>query len=317
MAPADRGAPSERGDNETREAAGAGLWGWARMAPRFLDAVKFQESVFALPFAYSGMILAAGGWPTWQQFGWITLAMVGARTLGMAANRVIDRHIDAANPRTAMRHLPAGLLRPSDLTALAVAGGIALAVAAWRLNALALALAPVAAAYLTFYPFTKRFTWGGSFFLGWALAIAPSAAWIGVRGSLDWGAVALSGAVAAWAAAFDILYHAQDREFYVERGLHSVTQRFGVVAAFRIAQALDVVAVALLALAGALLDMSGAYYAGCVVAAAVMAYKYRMISPGDLSRLGAAFMRTNAIVSLSVFAGVMADVFALGGAAGA
>ena len=282
-----------------------------KRVPRFLDAVKFQESVFALPFAYSGMVLAANGWPTLGQFLWITVAMVSARTLGMSANRIIDRAIDAQNPRTAMRHLPAGLLRLSDMIALSLIAGVVFFVAASLLNTLALSLAPVAAAYLIFYPFTKRFTWAASFFLGWALAIAPSAAWIGVLGSLDWAPVILSTSVALWAAAFDILYHAQDRQFYTESGLHSVSQRFGVAASFRIAQTLDVLAVCCLIGVGVLLDLSVAYYLGCVVAAGVIAYKYRMVSPNDLSRMGVAFMRTNAFVSLSVFTGTLVDVLVL------
>ena len=282
-----------------------------KRVPRFLDAVKFQESVFALPFAYSGMVLAANGWPTLGQFLWITVAMVSARTLGMSANRIIDRAIDAQNPRTAMRHLPAGLLRLSDMIALSLIAGVVFFVAASLLNTLALSLAPVAAAYLIFYPFTKRFTWAASFFLGWALAIAPSAAWIGVLGSLDWAPVILSTSVALWAAAFDILYHAQDRQFYTESGLHSVSQRFGVAASFRIAQTLDVLAVCCLIGVGVLLDLSVAYYLGCVVAAGVIAYKYRMVSPNDLSRMGVAFMRTNAFVSLSVFTGTLVDLLVL------
>jgi 4-hydroxybenzoate polyprenyltransferase len=276
--------------------------------PRFLDAVKFQESVFALPFAYSGMVLAADGWPTWSQFAWITVAMVSARTLGMSANRIVDRHIDARNPRTAMRHLPAGMLRFSDMTALALVAAVVFFIAAAQLNTLALALATVAAGYLIFYPFAKRFTWAASFFLGWALAIAPSAAWIGVRGSLTWEPVLLSTAVALWAASFDILYHAQDHEFYTKQGLYSVARRFGVVGAFRVARTLDILAVACLVGVGALLELAVPYYLGCAVAAAVMVYKYRMVSPTDLSRMGIAFMRTNAFVSLSVFVGTVVSV---------
>ena len=279
--------------------------------PRFLEAVRFQESVFALPFAYSGMILAADGWPMWGQFLWITVAMVSARTLGMSANRIIDRSIDAQNPRTAMRHLPAGLLRLSDMIALSLVAAVVFFIAAASLNTLALTLAPVAAAYLIFYPYTKRFTWAASFFLGWALAIAPSAAWIGGTGTLDWAPVVLSTSVALWAAAFDILYHAQDRQFYTERGLHSVSQRFGIPASFRIAQSLDLLAVCCLIGVGVLLDLSVAYYVGCAAAAGVIAYKYRMVSPNDLSRMGVAFMRTNAFVSLSVFTGTLVDVLVL------
>ena len=282
-----------------------------KRVPRFLDAVRFQESIFALPFAYSGMLLAANGWPTWQQFLWITVAMVSARTLGMSANRIIDRSIDAQNPRTTMRHLPAGLLRLTDMVALSLVAGVVFFIAAALLNPLALSLAPVAAAYLIFYPYTKRFTWAASFFLGWALAIAPSAAWIGVLGSLDWAPVVLSTSVALWASGFDILYHAQDRQFYTKRGLHSVSRRFGIPASFRIAQTLDVLAVCCLLTVGVLLELSAAYYLGCAVAAGVIAYKYRMVSPNDLSRMGVAFMRTNAFVSLSVLVGTLIDVLVL------
>ena len=269
-------------------------------APLFLSAVRFQETLFALPFAYTGMVLAAGGLPTWHQFGWITAAMVGARTLGMAANRLIDRRIDARNPRTASRHLPTGALASADVAALAAVAAVVFFVSAGMLNGLALALSPVAAAYLVAYPYTKRFTWAANLLLGWALAIAPAGAWIGVRGSLDPEAVLLALAVACWAGGFDILYHVQDRDFYVRDGLHSVAQRFGVVAAFRVAQALDVVAVAALVALGAWMGLAFPYFAGCAIAAALMAWKYRIVSPTDLSRMGVAFMRMNALVSATM-----------------
>ena len=280
----------------------------ARKLPLFLDAVRFQETIFALPFAYSGMLLAAGGLPSIHDFAWITVAMVGARTLGMAANRIIDRHIDSGNPRTAMRHLPKGLLRVADMYALSAAAAVVFFIAAWRLDPLALALAPAAAAYLAAYPFAKRVTWTASFFLGWALAIAPSAAWIALRGSLGWEPVLLSAAVAAWAASFDILYHAQDRDFYVQNGLHSVAQRFGIPAAFRISAALDVVAVLCLVALGAAMKLSLPYFAGCAAAAVLLAYRRRMVSPNDLSRMGIAFMRINAYVSTTIFIAVLVSV---------
>ena len=149
-----------------------------RKVPLFLDAIKFHESIFALPFAYMGMVLAARGLPTWHQFIWITVAMVSARTVGMAANRVIDRHIDAKNPRSASRHIPAGLLKVPEVIALTLVALVIFLFAASQLNGLALALAPVAAIYLIVYPYTKRFTWTANLLLGWALAISPTAAWI-------------------------------------------------------------------------------------------------------------------------------------------
>ena len=276
--------------------------------PLFFSAVRFQETLFALPFAYTGMVLAADGLPTWHQFGWITAAMVGARTLGMAANRLIDRHIDARNPRTASRHLPAGALASADVAVLAAVAAAVFFVSASQLNGLALALSPVAAAYLIAYPYTKRFTWAANLVLGWALAIAPAGAWIGVRGSLDWEAVLLAMAVACWAGGFDILYHVQDRDFYVRDGLHSVAQRFGVVAAFRFAQALDAVAVAALVALGVWMELAFPFFVGCAVAAALMAWKYRIVSPTDLSRMGVSFMRMNALVSTTVLLSTLTAV---------
>ena len=190
------------------------------------DAIKFHESIFALPFAYIGMILAADGLPSLHQFLWITIAMVAARTVGMSANRIIDRDIDAKNPRASARHLPAGLLNVTEMVGLIIVSLSIFILAAAQLNTLALILAPVAAAYLIIYPFTKRFTWAANLLLGWALAIAPSAAWIAVQGSLSFEPVLLSLAVAFWAGSFDILYHTQDLSFHLREQLHSVAARF-------------------------------------------------------------------------------------------
>ncbi len=277
-----------------------------KRAQLFLDAIKFQESLFALPFAYTGMLLAASGLPPWDKVFWITAAMVGARTFGMSANRILDRSIDALNPRTAGRHLPAGLLNVTDVGLPAAAALALLFVSAWQLNPLALALAPVAAAYLALYPFTKRFTWAANLLLGWALAIAPSAAWIGVTGSLDFAPVLLSVAVALWAGSFDIMYHTQDRDFYEQRGLHSVAQKFGVRAAFVWARVLDGTALVALAGTGVLLGMAFPYYLGCVGAAALLAHKHTLVSAKDMSRMGFAFFRINAYVSTLVLAATIA-----------
>ena len=284
------------------EAARAGL---LAKTPLFLGAVRFQETIFALPFAFSGMILAADGLPVLSDFVWITVAMVGARTLGMSANRVIDRHIDAGNPRTATRHLPQGLLAAKDMYVLCAAAALVFFVAAWQLNPLALALAPVAAAYLVAYPYAKRVTWAGSFILGWALAIAPMGAWIGVTGAIEWEAGLLSAAVASWAASFDILYHAEDRDYYVKSGLHSVSQRFGTNTAFRVSAVLDVIAVGFLVAFGLVMGLAFPHYIGCAVVSGLLAYRRRMISPDDLSRMGPAFMRINAYVSTTVLAAVV------------
>ena len=280
-----------------------------------LDAIKFHESVFALPFAYVGMTLAtfhaaegAEFFPGWATFGWITLAMVSARTVGMSANRVIDRHIDAINPRAAMRHIPSGLLSAWEMTALAIIAFAVFLFAAWRLNPLAFALAPVAAAYLVAYPYTKRFTWAANLLLGWALAISPSAAWIAVTGELTLQPVLMSLAVALWAGSFDIIYHTQDVEFHRENGLHSVASRFGVVVAFRIARTLDVLAVVALVSLGVWMGLGLPYFVACAAASGFLVYKYVLVSPDDLSRLGMAFGRINAYVSTTMLAGTLLAV---------
>ena len=245
------------------------LW---RKAPLFVDAIKFHESVFALPFAYMGMTLAADGFPGWRTFAWITVAMVSARTVGMSSNRVIDRHIDAKNPRSADRHLPRGLLSAPEMTGLAVVSFGVFLFAAWQLNTLALILAPVAAAYLVLYPYSKRFTWAANLLLGWALAISPSAAWIGVTGSLPLQPVLLSLAVALWAGSFDILYHTQDYEFHRQSGLHSIAARFGIVNAFRIAKVMDALAVVCLVVLGVWMGLAWSFFRrlrGCVCGAGV------------------------------------------------
>lgn len=271
----------------------------------FIDAIKFHESIFALPFAYTGMILAADGLPTLPQFIWISVAMVGARTVGMAANRIIDRYIDARNPRNASRHLPTGKLSVRDMTLLTLVALAVFVFAAAMLNPLALALSPVAIAYLIFYPYTKRFTWASNLLLGWALAIAPTAAWVGVTGSLAWQPVLLSLGVALWAGSFDILYHTQDYDFQKREGLHSVATRFGIIGAFRFARIMDGLAlIALLAL-GLWMALNWPYYIGLALAAGFLIYKHRLVSPDDLSKLGMAFFRINAYVSTTMLAATL------------
>ena len=271
----------------------------------FVDAIKFHESIFALPFAYTGMILAADGLPALDKFVWISVAMVGARTVGMAANRIIDRYIDARNPRNASRHLPTGKLSVRDMTLLTLVALAVFVFAAAMLNPLALALSPVAIAYLILYPYTKRFTWASNLLLGWALAIAPTAAWVGVTGSLAWQPVLLSIGVALWAGSFDILYHTQDYDFQKREGLHSVATRFGIIGAFRFARIMDGLAlIALLAL-GLWMALTWPYYIGLALAAGFLIYKHRLVSPDDLSKFGMAFFRINAYVSTTMLAATL------------
>ncbi len=264
------------------------------------DAVKFQESIFALPFAYSGMLLSHKSLPNYDDFIWVTLAMIGARTIGMSANRIIDHNIDLLNPRTANRHLPKKLLRARDLWVLSLLALIIFLISSWKLNNLCLILAPFCAIYMLGYPFAKRLTWAGSFFLGWTLAIAPSAGWIAMTSKLSWEPVILSCAVASWATSFDILYHTQDHKFYINHGLHSVTQKFGIIRAFKISMALDILSVFCLISLGLLMELSAFYFIGCVATMFLLAYRRRMISPTNLSRINIAFMRINAYISITM-----------------
>jgi len=267
----------------------------------FSEAIKFQESVFALPFAFAGMILSQKSLPTASDFAYITIAMICARTFGMAVNRIIDRNIDAINPRTAGRHLPQGILKVRDLLIPALIAGLLFFYCAYQLNTLALILSPIALAYLVFYPFTKRFTWAANILLGWALAIAPSGAWIGVTGQFGITPFLLSLSVAFWAGSFDILYHTQDIEFQQKHGLHSIAKTFGIKKSFLIAKSMDLAAIITLVIVGYSIQLNAFYFTGCLVSAGLLIYKYILVKPHDLSKLGIAFMRINAFVSISMF----------------
>lgn len=267
-----------------------------------LEAVKFEHTIFALPFAYLGMTLAAGGLPTWHQFWWITMAMVGARTLAMSSNRIIDREFDAANPRTAQRALPRGLLSFYEMLALGLASAALLIVAAWQLNDLCLKLSPLAIAIVVGYSYTKRFTWASHFILGMADALAPLGGWLGVRGTLDWPALLLGFAVATWIAGFDLLYACQDVDFDHKAGLWSVPAQFGVAIALRLSTALHVLTSAALLAVGLMLSLGLIYFLGWLIATALLLYEHRLVSPDDLSRLDVAFFNVNGYIAICVFA---------------
>ena len=277
-----------------------------RKIPLFFESVKFKETIFALPFAYIGMMLASEGLPKGDKFIWITLAMIGARTFGMAMNRIIDRHIDASNPRTKDRHLPAGTLKLVDVYILSCLSFLLLTFSSYHLNSLALSLCPLVVVYLCFYPFTKRFTWTANFMLGWALAIAPSAAWIGVKGGLAWEPVLLSLAVALWAGSFDVIYHVQDSEFYTRSNLHSVVRKFGISTAFIIARSFDTLSVGCFIALGVFMDLSSPYFIGCFLTAVILLYKYYLVNPGNILNLGSSFFRINGYVSTTMFLGTLA-----------
>ncbi|MHB1004841.1 MAG: UbiA-like polyprenyltransferase [Chloroflexota bacterium] len=275
----------------------------------YLEAVKFEHTVFALPFAYLGMVLAARGLPTVAQFFWITLAMGGARTLAMAANRLIDWRIDALNPRTAGRALPRGLVSVAEMAGLCVAAFAVLAFAAWQLNDLALQLMPLAAVWLVGYPYTKRFTWLSHWVLGVADGIAPVGGWIAVTGSLGWEPLVMGLAVAIWIAGFDLIYACQDLDFDRAHGLYSIPAQFGVPAALRLSSFSHVLTVALLAVLGYGLGLGLPYWLGLAVAAGLLIYEHSIVHPHDLSRLDLAFFNLNGYIAVVVFAGAFLALF--------
>jgi 4-hydroxybenzoate polyprenyltransferase len=274
--------------------------------------IKFEHTLFALPFALVGMVLAAGGWPSARTFGWILAAMVGARSAAMAFNRLVDRSIDAVNPRTASRALPAGLLTPGFVALFVVASLALLVVAAWLLNPLCLALAAVAIPVLLGYSFTKRFTALSHLVLGLALAGAPVGAWVAVTGRFAPTPFLVAAAVVTWVAGFDVLYALQDEAFDRARGLHSIPARFGTRAALWISGALHAATLALLALLPYVYPpgLGAAYWVGVAGCAALLAWQHAVVRPGDLSRLNAAFFTANGLLALWLFAALAAD-FAL------
>ena len=274
-----------------------------------LDSIRFEHTVFALPFAYLGMVLAANGLPTLSQFIWITIAMASARTLAMSANRIIDRQLDAENPRTASRPLPAGRLKLWEMTVMSTASLAVFLIAAAMLNTLAVVLAPVAVVVVVGYPYTKRFTWMSHFILGWADGIAPAGAWIAVTGSLTWEPVLMAFAVATWIGGFDILYSCQDRDFDVEHGLHSIPQKWGIPAAMRWAKGMHILTTLSLLALGPWLALGFPYYIGWILAAGLLTYEHRLVSPTDLSRLNMAFFNVNGYIAVIVFAFTFASVY--------
>jgi 4-hydroxybenzoate polyprenyltransferase len=272
----------------------------------FLDAIKFEHTVFALPFAYVAMVLAADGWPDVRVVGWVTLAMVSGRTLAMSVNRLADRWFDARNPRTRGRHLPAGLLTPAQVTTAAVAAGAAFLASAWMLNPLCLALSPLAILFLVGYSYTKRFTWLSHWILGFTDGIAAAGGWIAVRGGFDPPVFVLWFALTVWIAGFDLIYACQDVEFDRAEGLHSVPARFGVAAALRIAKVCHILTIAAFAALGVLMGLGFLYWAGVTMVAGLLVYEHSLVSPSDLSRLDVAFFNINGYIAVILFAAVLA-----------
>jgi 4-hydroxybenzoate polyprenyltransferase len=273
-----------------------------------LEMIKWEHSVFALPFALSGAMLAAHGWPAAGQLAWIVVAMVGARSAAMAFNRLVDAEIDAANPRTSMRAIPAGALSRKFVAIFVVISAAILVLAAWRLNRLALYLSPVALAVVLLYSFTKRFTRWSHLVLGFALGIAPSAAWIAVRGTLDPRILLLTAAVTFWVAGFDVLYACQDFDFDRQRGLYSIPRFVGIANALWIARGLHLIMLGLLVGLVVVFGLGKLAFAGLVIVALLLLYEHSLLRAHDLSKLNAAFFTMNGVIAVVFFLFIAADL---------
>jgi 4-hydroxybenzoate polyprenyltransferase len=278
----------------------------------FLEMIKFEHTVFALPFAFVGAILGAVTMekrlPDWSEVGWILLAMVGARTAAMGLNRVIDKAIDARNPRTATRAIPAGLLKSTEVLLFITISLVLLFWAASQLNSLSVKLLPMAVFFLLIYSYTKRFTWACHIVLGLTIGLAPLGGWVAVTGSVTWTSLILYITVALWTAGFDIIYACQDVEFDRKEGLHSIPARFGITRGLAIARLFHAFTAVGFALLLVLTDLSWWYFAGIVVAGALLLYEHRLVKPNDLSKLNAAFFTMNGVLSAVVFVFTFIDL---------
>jgi 4-hydroxybenzoate polyprenyltransferase len=276
-------------------------------ARRFVSLVKLEHTVFALPYAYAGAVLAENEIPSLQRLLWITVAMVGARSLAMSLNRLIDAGIDAQNPRTARRELPAGLLSPLQVAVFAVASLAIFLIAVWQLPSITHVLWPIPVAGFVIYPYLKRVTWTCHVFLGAVDGLAPVGGWVAVTGTVDWQPFLLGGAVALWIAGFDIIYATMDLEVDRRQGLHSIPRRFGVAAALLTPRIFHAGSVALLVWLGIALSLGPFYWLGLAVVAGLLAYENSIVSADDLSRVDMAFLQMNGVIAIVFLAGVLAD----------
>ncbi len=274
-----------------------------------LDMIKFEHTIFALPFALLALFLASDGWPAPRTLLWVLVAMVGARSTAMAMNRIADRHIDAANPRTSSRHLPAGLVSLRAAWAFALGSAALFVGAAARLNSLTLALSPVALAVVWGYSWTKRFTWASHLFLGLALGLAPLGAWIAVRGRLDALPLVLGAGVVLWVAGFDTIYACQDADFDRAHGLFSLPARWGTRGALRVARALHILMLATFALLGVAFGFGSLYAVGLTCVAALVVAQHALVRASDLRHIDVAFFNVNSIVGVLLMAFTLADRF--------
>jgi len=282
-----------------------GLFGKLRTT---LEMIKFEHSIFALPFALVGAMLAVRGWPTWHEVFWLIVAMVGARSAAMTFNRIADRKFDALNTRTRMRALPAGRLTVRFAAGFTVISCGLLALAAWELSPLALKLSPLAIAVLLLYSYTKRFTRWSHLFLGLALGIAPAAAWIAVRGWLDPRILLLTAAVTFWVGGFDVIYACQDHDFDRSHGLHSVPRHLGIRNALAVARLFHVAMLGLLVALVVTFGLGKLAVAGVIAVAALLLYEHTLVRHDDLSKLNAAFFTMNGVISVVFFFFVAGDL---------
>lgn len=270
--------------------------------------VKFEHTIFALPFAFLAAVLAQHGVPGMDKILWITLAMAAGRTYGMGLNRILDRKIDSENPRTQSRELPAGKISLAQAWALTFASGLALVLASGMINRLCLLLSPLALFVLAFYSLTKRFTWASHLFLGLCYFLIPVAAWISIHPQWSGEAALLGLASGFWVAGFDTLYSIQDMEFDRSRGLHSLPARFGIKTALFVAKTFHGLTLALLALVGYRLGLGAIFWAGLALVSGLIVVEHQLVTPKDLSRINQAFFTVNGWVSVSLFVFTLADV---------
>lgn len=267
----------------------------------YLKMIKISHSVFALPFAFTGAILAASGIPPLSQIFWITVAVVGARSGAMGLNRIIDRRIDAENPRTKNREIPSGKIKVRDALIFVFISLAIFVFAAYNLNPLCLKLSPLAILILVIYSYTKRFTWMSHFVLGIAISAAPIGAWIGVRGTLNLEIIPLSIAVVFWLAGFDVLYALQDVAFDKRYGIYSIPQRFGIKRTLAISRIFHLTTWSLLVTTGFIFNLGIVYWAGMLLVAGLLIYEHSILRHDDLSKLNKAFFNTNGYISIAVF----------------
>lgn len=266
-----------------------------------LEMIKFEHTLFALPFAFLGTILGSiivnGTWPTLHQWIWITLAMVGARSAAMALNRVIDAQIDKANPRTSDRAIPAGLISKIEVTVFIIVSFIVLFYSAYQLNMLAVYLLPLAVFFLVFYSYTKRFTWACHIVLGITIALAPLGGWVGATGTLNGVAFLLFIAVATWTAGFDIIYATQDADYDKSVGLFSIPSHFGIKKALMMAKGFHVITFIALLAVYFVSPLGWLYLIGVFICGGIMVYEHSLVSPDDLSKVNVAFFTMNGIIA--------------------